>query len=51
MGAAFGSVEKKAVGVKVDTPLAFYAEQHRPLHFQNFAELEDVWVDRADHFA
>ena len=51
MGAAFGSVEKKAFGVKVDTPLAFYAEQHRPLHFQNFAELEDVWVDRADNFA
>ena len=51
MCAAFGSVEKKAFCVKVDTPLAFYAEQHRPLHFQNFAELEDVWVDRADNFA
>ena len=51
MGAAFGSVEKKPVGVKVDTPIGFYAEQHRPLHFQNFAELEDVWVDRADNFA
>lgn len=51
MGAAFGGVEKKAFGVKVDTPIAFYAEQHRPLHFQNFAELEDIWVDRTDNFA
>ena len=51
MGAAFSGVEKKVVGVKVDTPLAFYAEQHRPLHFQNFAELEDIWVDRTDNFA
>lgn len=51
MGSSFGSVEKKPWGVKMDVPVAFYADVHRPLHFQNFAELEDVWVDRADNFA
>ncbi|KAL9101875.1 MAG: hypothetical protein Q9163_002920 [Psora crenata] len=51
MGASFGSVEKKPVGVKLDTPLTFYADVHRVLHFQNFAELEDVGVDRQDNFA
>ncbi|KAI9857555.1 MAG: pre-mRNA-splicing factor 8 [Trichoglossum hirsutum] len=51
MGSAFSSIEKKAVHVKIDTPLPFYSDQHRPLHFQNFAELEDIWVDRLDHFA
>ena len=51
MGASFGSVEKKSVPVKMDTPLGFYADVHRPLHFQNFAELEDIWVDRQDNFA
>ncbi|MCJ1476418.1 pre-mRNA-splicing factor 8 [Lambiella insularis] len=50
MGSGFGAVEKKAVFVKMDTPLPFYADQHRPLHFQNFAELEDIWVDRQDNF-
>jgi len=51
MGASFGGVEKRAQAVKVDVPLGFYADVHRPLHFQNFAELEDIWVDRADNFA
>ncbi|KAI9786008.1 MAG: pre-mRNA-splicing factor 8 [Peltula sp. TS41687] len=51
MGSAFGAIEKKAVRVKMDVPLSFYNEQHRPLHFQNFAELEDIWVDRSDPFA
>jgi pre-mRNA-processing factor 8 len=51
MGSAFGAIEKKAVRVKMDVPLGFYNEQHRPLHFQNFAELEDIWVDRSDPFA
>ncbi|KAI9882764.1 MAG: Pre-mRNA-processing-splicing factor 8 [Watsoniomyces obsoletus] len=51
MGSAFGAIEKKPVRVKMDIPLAFYNEQHRPLHFQNFAELEDIWVDRSDNFA
>ncbi|MCJ1350177.1 MAG: pre-mRNA-splicing factor 8 [Icmadophila ericetorum] len=50
MGSSFGNVEKKAVFVKIDTPLGFYADQHRPLHFQNFAELEDIWVDRDNNF-
>ncbi|WEW58909.1 pre-mRNA-splicing factor 8 [Emydomyces testavorans] len=51
MGSSFSSVEKRPVYVKIDTPLRFYDDQHRPLHFQNFAELEDIWVDRADNFA
>ncbi len=51
MGSSFGNVEKRPWGVKMDVPLAFYAEMHRPLHFQNFAELEDIWVDRTDNFA
>ncbi|MCJ1317939.1 pre-mRNA-splicing factor 8 [Xylographa vitiligo] len=50
MGSAFGGVEKRPLAVKIDTPLPFYADQHRPLHFQNFAELEDIWVDRQDNF-
>ncbi|KAA8647293.1 hypothetical protein EYZ11_007909 [Aspergillus tanneri] len=51
MGSSFGTVEKRPVYVKIDTPLRFYDDQHRPLHFQNFAELEDIWVDRSDNFA
>ncbi|PWY91095.1 PROCN-domain-containing protein [Aspergillus heteromorphus CBS 117.55] len=51
MGSSFGGVEKRPVYVKIDTPLRFYDDQHRPLHFQNFAELEDIWVDRTDNFA
>ncbi len=51
MGSAFAGLEKKAVHVKLDTPQPFYSDQHRPLHFQNFAELEDIWVDRNDNFA
>lgn len=51
MGSAFSGIEKKPVHVKIDTPLPFYSDQHRPLHFQNFAELEDIWVDRSDNFA
>ncbi|KAL4991085.1 NUC071 domain-containing protein [Aspergillus falconensis] len=51
MGSSYGSVEKRPVYVKIDTPLRFYDDQHRPLHFQNFAELEDIWVDRSDNFA
>ncbi|OAA61907.1 pre-mRNA processing splicing factor 8 [Niveomyces insectorum RCEF 264] len=51
MGSDFASLAKKAVNVKLDTPLPFYSDQHRPLHFQNFAELEDIWVDRSDNFA
>ncbi|KAF2416127.1 pre-mRNA processing splicing factor 8 [Tothia fuscella] len=51
MGSSFGAVEKKPVHTKIDTPARFYDDLHRPLHFQNFAELEDVWVDRSDNFA
>lgn len=51
MGSSFGGIEKKPVHVKIDTPLPFYSDQHRPLHFQNFAELEDLWADRDDNFA
>ncbi|KAI9928868.1 hypothetical protein ASPWEDRAFT_36682 [Aspergillus wentii DTO 134E9] len=51
MGSSFGGVDKRPVYVKIDTPLRFYDDQHRPLHFQNFAELEDIWVDRSDNFA
>lgn len=51
MGAGFDALVKKKVDVKLDTPLAFYADVHRPLHFQNFAELEEVGVDRDDQFA
>ncbi|KAF7955870.1 hypothetical protein EAE96_004792 [Botrytis aclada] len=51
MGSAFGSLEKKPIYVKIDTPTPFYNDLHRPLHFQNFAELEDIWVDNEDKLA
>lgn len=51
MGSAFAGMEKKPVHVKLDTPLPFYSDQHRPIHFHSFAELEDIWVDRSDNFA
>jgi pre-mRNA-processing factor 8 len=51
MGSGFDALVKKKVEVRLDTPLAFYADVHRPLHFQNFAELEEVGVDREDQFA
>ncbi|RDA90429.1 hypothetical protein CP533_5239 [Ophiocordyceps camponoti-saundersi (nom. inval.)] len=50
MGSAFAGMEKKAVHVKLDTPVPFYSEQHRPVHFQSFAEMEDMWVDGSDNF-
>ncbi|KAI8932546.1 Pre-mRNA-processing-splicing factor 8 [Plenodomus lindquistii] len=50
MGSAFGNVEKKPVRVRLDTPSRFYDSVHRPLHFSNFAELEDVFVDRENQF-
>lgn len=50
MGSAFSNVEKKPVHVRLDTPPRFYDSVHRPLHFHNFAELEDVWVDRENQF-
>ena len=51
MGASFGSVEKRPVYVKIDTPKRFYDEIHRPVHFSSFGELEDLWADREDVFA
>lgn len=50
MGSAFSGLEKKPVHVKLDTPLPFYSDQHRPIHFSSFNELEDIWVDRQDNF-
>lgn len=51
MGSAFTRLEKRPVRVKVDVPVGFYSDVHRPLHFQAFADMEDVGVDRADNFA
>ncbi len=51
MGSAFGGLEKKPIHVKLDTPMPFYCDQHRPIHFSSFNELEDIWVDRQDNFA
>jgi pre-mRNA-processing factor 8 len=51
MGNTFEGMAKKPVHVKLDTPQPFYSDQHRPLHFQSFAELEDIGVDRDDTFA
>ncbi|GAB1320850.1 pre-mRNA-splicing factor 8 [Madurella fahalii] len=51
MGSAFGGLEKKPIHVKLDTPMPFYSDQHRPIHFSSFNELEDIWVDRQDNFA
>ncbi|KAH3904299.1 hypothetical protein HBI56_008860 [Parastagonospora nodorum] len=50
MGSTFGTIDKKPVHVRLDTPVRFYDSVHRPVHFQNFAELEDVWVDRENQF-
>lgn len=50
IGSVFSTVEKKPVHVKLDTPARFYDSVHRPVHFKNFAELEDVWVDRENTF-
>ena len=49
MGSGFN--EKSRVHVEVGVPRRFYDDVHRPVHFQNFAELEDVWVDRSDNLA
>ncbi|CAF3436065.1 unnamed protein product [Fusarium graminearum] len=43
MGNAFDGLQKKPVHVKLDTPLPFYSDQHRAVHFDSFAELEDIW--------
>lgn len=51
MGSAFAGMEKQSVHVRMDTPQAFYGDEHRPVHFHSFAELEDTGVDRSDNFA
>ena len=51
MGSGFGEVEKGRIYVDVGVPARFYDSVHRPVHFQSFAELEDVWVDRSDNLA
>ncbi|KAI0377858.1 pre-mRNA processing splicing factor 8 [Hypomontagnella monticulosa] len=51
MGSNFIGLEKKPVHVKLDTPLPFYSDKHRPEHFHDFTEMEDVGVDRSDNFA
>ncbi|KAL9008554.1 MAG: hypothetical protein Q9173_006331 [Seirophora scorigena] len=51
MGSSFANVERKPWGVRMDVPVGFYADVHRPVHFMSFAELEDVGVDRQDNFA
>jgi len=51
MGSGFGDREKGRIYVQTGIPRRFYDDIHRPVHFQNFAELEDVWVDRSDNLA
>ncbi|GAB7344574.1 hypothetical protein MBLNU457_3072t1 [Dothideomycetes sp. NU457] len=51
MGSGFGDKEKGRIYVQTGIPRRFYDDIHRPVHFQNFAELEDVWVDRSDNLA
>ena len=52
MGSSFGSnIERKGWGCGVGVPWGFYDARHRPVHFQSWAELEDVGVDRVDNFA
>ncbi|KAL9609088.1 MAG: hypothetical protein Q9167_006120 [Letrouitia subvulpina] len=56
LGASFSEFEKggaggmkgRAVHVKLDSPLGFYSEVHRPVHFLNFIALEEGQADRDD---
>jgi pre-mRNA-processing factor 8 len=50
LGSSFSGIEKKPLQLKLDDPVKFYDEMHRPLHYSNFAELEDIWVDKTDEF-
>ena len=50
LGAAFSP--PKPVYVKLDNPCPFYDPRHRPIHFQSFAEIEDIMqFDREDALA
>ncbi|KAI4210309.1 MAG: hypothetical protein LQ351_006833 [Letrouitia transgressa] len=56
LGASFSEFEKGGAGgakgrpvyVKLDGPLGFYSEVHRPVHFLNFIELDSGQGDRDD---
>ncbi|KAF1825263.1 pre-mRNA-processing-splicing factor 8 [Dissoconium aciculare CBS 342.82] len=51
LGSGFGEREKGKIYVNVGVPKRFYDDVHRPIHFQSFAELEDIWVDQSDNLA
>jgi pre-mRNA-processing factor 8 len=52
LGSSYGAVEKRPIYVKLDTPLRFYDDKHRPVHFQSFTEIEDLFgYDRDDPLA
>jgi pre-mRNA-processing factor 8 len=51
IGVAFEDLSKRRLDVKIDTPARYYDDLHRPVHYQSFAELEEIWVDRSDNFA
>ena len=51
LGSGFADREKGKLYVGVGVPRRFYDDIHRPLHFQQWDALEDVWVDRSDHLA
>jgi pre-mRNA-processing factor 8 len=51
LGSGFGEREKGKIFVNVGVPKRFYDDVHRPIHFQSFAELEDIWVDQSDNLA
>ena len=51
IGSGFGEREKGRIFVNVGVPKRFYDDAHRPVHFQSFAELEDIWVDHTDNLA
>lgn len=51
MGSGFADKEKARQYVTVGVPKRFYDGVHRPVHFADFAALEDVFVDRDDPLA
>jgi pre-mRNA-processing factor 8 len=51
LGTQFETVAKRPVRVKCDEPVRFYEPMHRPIHFQTFAEMENLNYDREDEFA
>lgn len=51
LGSGFGDREKGRVYVGMGVPRRFYDSVHRPVHFQDFAMLEDTGFDRSDNLA